>query len=102
MTLIATTGTIFDCTDNQDTQRMLKGAADQNKRPYIRTGYNGTHITVTNRVPTWNVLEKPRTVYEIFPSWVTPAVVAAALGVAKAMYAPDLDVSLDLKEIGKK
>lgn len=100
-TLPLTEGMIFDCTDNHDTQIMLNKWAKENGRSYIRCGYDGTHITVTHRVPTWAVGEK-HTGYEIFPSWVVPAAVSAGAAIAKAMYKPDMEVFIDISQIGEK
>ncbi len=97
--LAQTNGVIFDCTDSQETQLQMHKWAETNKREYIRVGYDGTHITVTNRVSAWKVGEG-RDGYTIVPSWVVPAVIASALGVAKAMYQPDLDVVKDITELG--
>lgn len=100
-TLPLTEGVIFDCTDNHDTQIMVNEWAKKNARPYIRCGYDGTHITVTHRMPKWTTGEK-HTGYEVFPSWVVPAIIASALAVAKVMKYPDMDVTIDVGEIGVK
>ena len=93
---------LFDCTDSHKVQLMLCEWAKKNKVEYIRSGYNGgTHLTVTGRVPTWGA-DRETTGYEIVPSWVVPAAIAAALAVSKAMYCPDTEISHDLKELGVK
>lgn len=92
---------IFDCTDSQATQTLLSKYAKAKGLQYIRVGYNGTHITVTNHVSTWCTKDDPRAGYTIIPSWVVGAALPACIGVAKAMYAPELDVSMDIKEIGR-
>ena len=102
-TLSAVEGEVlFDCTDQQSTQRMLKQWAQEHKISYIRVGYDGTHVTISDRVPSWNSLDKERSGYAVFPSWSVPAALAGCLGVAKAMYAPDIDVSADIKTLGGK
>jgi hypothetical protein len=78
---------------------MLSKWAEANNQKYIRCGYDGTHITVTNRVPRWNTRAKARTGYEIEPSWVAPAIIAAGFAVSKAMYCPDIEAGFDLREI---
>ncbi len=98
-TLGLTEGIIFDCTDNQDTQKTIYEYAKENNREYIRVGYDGTHITVTDRVPAWKVTGKERTGYEIYPSWVVPAAMAACLAVTKAMHSPDLRVISDIGQL---
>ncbi len=92
--------TIFDCTDSEAVQQMLYKWAKDNNRRYIRSGYDGTHITVVDRVPSWSVGEKA-TGYEIRPSWVVPASISAAFAVSKAMYCPDTDIRADLNEFVK-
>ena len=89
---------LFDCTDNQATQVMLYKWATENKRQYIRCGYDGTHMTVVDRVPSWITDDEPVSGYEIRPSWVVPASLAAAFAVSKAMYAPNTEIRADLKE----
>ena len=100
--LVTTEGTIFDCTDSQPVQAMLYKFAKENNRKYIRVGYDGTHITVTDRVPTWKTSGVQREGYEVFPSWVVPAALAACFGVAKAMYEDGIKVIGDLKEFKMK
>lgn len=101
-TLPTTEGTIFDCTDSQPTQAMLYKYSQENNRNYIRVGYDGTHITVTDRVPTWNTKGVEREGYLVYPSWVVPASLAAGFAVAKAMYGADIKVIGDIKEIKSK
>ncbi len=99
--LATVTGEIlFDCTDAQKTQLMLQAWAKEHGVAYVRCGYDGTHLSVSDRVPTWHTTE--RTGYEITPSWVVPAVVAACLAISKAMYAPETDFSGDLRQLGAK
>ena len=91
----------FDCTDRQDTQRQMFEWAKQYSRNYIRVGYDGTHFTIADFVPTWRT-GPARTGYEITPSWVVPAALAACLGVAKAMFCPELNISGDIKNLEVK
>lgn len=93
---------LFDCTDSQPTQMMLADWAKKHDRRYVRCGYDGTHMTVTDRVPTWNTKLEARTGYEITPSWAVPAAMAACFAVSKAMYCPETEVGADLKEIWRK
>ncbi len=99
--LACSEGVLFDCTDAQRTQQELHKWAKENDRQYIRCGYNGTHLTVTDRTSSWHVGEEI-TGYTVVPSWSVPAAMAAALAVAKAMYTPELDVVKDIKELGGK
>ena len=88
----------FDCTDRLSTQQQMFAWATANKKKYIRAGYDGTHMTVTDRVAAWHQGPE-RTGYEITPSWVCPAAHAAVMAVEKAMYHPSLDFSGDIKDI---
>jgi len=98
-TLSLTLGEIlFDCTDNQDTQVFLCKWAREHGRQYIRVGYNGTHVTVTDKSSSWRTTATATTGYTIQPSWAVPAALAACLGVSKAMFAPATEASLDLKD----
>ena len=92
---------LFDCTDSQETQIMLCQWAKDNNRIYIRCGYDGTHVTICDSVPQWQTSDKPTTGYEIRPSWVVPATLAACFAVSKAMYASDTEVRADLKDFQK-
>ena len=93
-----TEGTVLDCTDRHGTQLFIEKWARDHDRPYIRAGYDGAHITVTNLIPEWtNGLDD--TGYEIVPSWVVPASIVAALAVARLMFAPRLTVSASIDEI---
>ena len=89
---------LFDCTHNQGTQVMLYKWAKNNNRQYIRCGYDGTHMTVVDRVPSWVTDDEVVSGYEIIPSWVVPASIAAAFAVSKAMYAPLTEIRADLKD----
>lgn len=99
-TLASTEGTIFDCTDNPKVQQMIYTFAKEHNREYIRVGYDGTHITVHDRVPKWGNVE--RTGYEVFPSWVVPAAMAACFGVTKAMHNTELVVTGDIGKLTNK
>lgn len=92
-------GVVFDCTDNQDTQNFLYLWAKQENLPYIRCGYNGTHLTVTNKNSTWRTTKEATTGYTIVPSWVVGAALPACLAVAKALYCPTLNIFADISEL---
>ncbi len=91
LNLIKTTH-IFDCTDRHTVQVMLSNYAAANDLKYIRVGYDGVHITVTDSVPEWSVGDDDSG-YTTVASWVAPAVLAACMGVIKAMYNPGLEVA---------
>lgn len=98
-TLSITEGVIFDCTDNLASQTLISNFAKSSGRRYIRVGYDGTHMTVTSRSSSWKT--KDTSGYEITPSWVVPAALAACLGVAKAMYSSGLEIHHDICELVK-
>jgi hypothetical protein len=68
--------------------------------PFIRAGYDGTHITVTSVVNGWIKNNSENEEYTVRPSWVVPAVTVAALAVGKMMKYPNQETSLDIAEIG--
>lgn len=90
---------IIDCTDSPRAQLNIHKACVNRGIPYIRAGYDGTHMTVTSNVSGWIRNEEEET-YTITPSWVVPAQVVAALAVGKMMKFTNQEVSLDIGEIG--
>ena len=94
--LISTTF-IFDCTDRHDIQIMMSRYAKEARLNYIRVGYDGTHMTVTDEVPEWNVGDDTGG-YTIVASWVVPAIMAACMGVTKAMLNPNVEVSHEVDD----
>jgi tRNA A37 threonylcarbamoyladenosine dehydratase len=91
---------VFDCTDSPKSQFMLYTECKKKGVNFIRAGYDGTHITVSNIVSGWIKTDTENEDYTIRPSWVVPAVTVAALAVGKMMKYPNQDVSLDISEIG--
>lgn len=95
-----TTNLIVDCTDDLATQRALCSACVSGKQRYIRAGYDGTHITVSSSVPNWGNDE--RRGYSVDSSFVAIASMVASFATIKALMMPDLEVSLDVTEIGAR
>ncbi|MCK9288508.1 MAG: ThiF family adenylyltransferase [Sphaerochaetaceae bacterium] len=86
--------TLFDCTDRISIQKFLSNWCDEMGVTYVRVGYDGLHITITNSIPDWSTDgDEDEGGYSITPSWVVPAIIAAAYGVAKATQFYDLEVS---------
>lgn len=75
-------GTIFCCTDNAKSQQLVCAYARKNKLPYQRVGYDGTVLNVSRGFPLSfiDIKDVPNG-YDVTPSWVIPAVTAAALAV---------------------
>jgi molybdopterin/thiamine biosynthesis adenylyltransferase len=88
---------VFDCTDDLTAQRELSSFCKARQVRYIRTGYDGTHITITSSVPLWGSEE--RRGYHFDSSWVVPATTAAALAVGKALKYSNQEVGKDVGEI---
>jgi hypothetical protein len=65
---------------------------------YVKAGYDGEHISLSNVVAEWGETVDG---YTIVPSWVVPASVIAALTVAKIMKYYKGEVSLYLKDLLK-
>lgn len=91
---------IMDFTDSPKAQVTICNACRQNRIPYIRGGYDGTHITVTSVVSGWIKGDVEQETYQINPSWVVPAQMTAALAVGKLLKYQNQEVSLDISEIG--
>lgn len=91
---------VVDCTDSPKTQVMLYNLCLKRNVPFIRAGYDGTHITVTSIVSGWIDKASDEEQYEVQPSWVVPSVVCAALAVGKMMRFFNQEVSTDIGEIG--
>ncbi len=85
-----------DCTDNQNSQITNQEIAHSNGSKYVKAGYNGERMTLSDCVAEWG--EAPDG-YTIIPSWVVPASIIAALTVAKIMKYEKSEVSTELKKL---
>lgn len=92
---------IFDCTDSYRAQLMISRWARGRGIRYMRVGYDGNHLTVATTVPSWSTDEAQDAGYTSDPSWVIPAVLAAALGVQHALTGLDFDVGCHIDELGR-
>jgi len=89
-------GVICCCTDTLESQQLLCAYAKKNNLIYQRIGYDGTIINVSRAFPlTFQAIQQNG--YTIDPSWVVPAALAAAAGVASILYS---EISL-MDDIGK-
>ena len=91
---------LLDCTDSPRTQTMLYKLCLVYGAPYIRAGYDGTHITVTSTVSGWIKQDVEEETYQINPSWVVPSAIVAALAVGKMLKYHSQEICLDISEIG--
>jgi len=79
-------GTIFCCTDNLKSQQLICAYCRKNKFSYQRIGYDGTILNVSKTFPLSFKEEAGEGGYTVTPSWVIPAVFAAAAGVSSRAY----------------
>lgn len=94
--LFKQTDWIIDCTDRAEVQTENQAIAKSHGVKYMKVGYNGEHITLSNVVAEWG---ESTNGYTIVPSWVVPASVVAALAVGKIMKYHELEVSANLKDL---
>jgi len=87
---------VIDCTDNISSQTENQKIADKIGARYLKSGYNGEHISINNRVAEWGEAEDG---YTITPSWVVPASIIAALTVGKIMKYINKEISTNLVDL---
>ncbi len=87
---------IIDCTDKITSQKLVFDYAKSKNIKYLKVGYDGTHVTLANRVASWGEDEGG---YHITPSWVVPAVVVAALAVGSVLKYCGFEISADIKDL---
>jgi molybdopterin/thiamine biosynthesis adenylyltransferase len=78
-------GEVFCCTDNLKSQQIICAYCKKNELNYQRIGYDGTILNVSKTFPL-SFKEDQQEGYTITPSWVIPAVFAAAAGVSSRTY----------------
>ena len=79
-------GDIFCCTDNLKSQQIICAYCKKNELAYQRIGYDGTILNVSKTFPLSLKDADDERGYTVTPSWVIPAVFAAAAGVASRTY----------------
>lgn len=87
---------VIDCTDNVDTQIVNQEIADSLGSRYVKAGYDGTRVSISDRVGEWGESSGG---YTIIPSWVCPAVVVATLVVAKVLKYENKELSTDISKL---
>lgn len=79
-------GEVFCCTDNLKSQQIICAFCKKNELAYQRIGYDGTILNVSKTFPLSLKDADEEGGYRVTPSWVIPAVFAAAAGVASRTY----------------
>ena len=96
--LAANTDWVVDCTDNYKSQLKNQEIAKSINSIYFKAGYDGHKFSINNVVAEWGESEDG---YQITPSWIVPAVMVAAISVAKIMKYYDYETALSIKELFK-
>ena len=77
---------VIDCTDSAKAQMDNQEIAKSMKAKYFKAGYDGEDFGIHNSVAEWSTEEdNEEGGYTIVPSWAVPAMIVAALAVAKVM-----------------
>ncbi|RJP30023.1 MAG: hypothetical protein C4533_00155 [Candidatus Omnitrophota bacterium] len=79
-------GDVFCCTDNLKSQQIICAFCKKNDLGYQRIGYDGTILNVSKTFPLSLENKEEESGYTVTPSWVIPAVLAAAAGVSSRAY----------------
>jgi hypothetical protein len=92
------TGTdwLVDCTDVYKSQLENQRIAVSRGMKYMKVGYDGNHISISNRVAEWGEDEDG---YNVVPSFVVPAVVVAGLAVEKILKGHEKEVSSNIVDL---
>jgi len=96
--LASDTDWIVDCTDNYKSQLKNQEIAKSAGKKYFKAGYDGDKFSINNVVAEWGQVEDG---YQITPSWVVPAVIIAAISVAKIMKYYNYETSGNIEELFK-
>jgi hypothetical protein len=89
---------LIDCTDRFDSQKELSGWAAERVAKYIRIGVTTNHITIAHSVSDWETeleQEEQRCGVTV-PSWISPCVIGASYGVAKALKFSNMSIGGDI------
>lgn len=87
---------VIDCTDNFESQLANQEIAMKNRAKYCKAGYDGMNFGIHNEIAEWG--DSPDG-YQIIPSWVVPAVMVAALTVAKVMKFEEKEVVTKVEDL---
>lgn len=89
---------VIDCTDKHEAQLENQRMAKENGAKYCKIGYDGTRISISDKVAQWDTGDG-QDGYRITPSWAVPAIAIAALGVGKILKYHDAELGCDLSQI---
>lgn len=90
---------IVDCSDKFESQQKVQSIAKKNGVRYMKVGYNGTHITISNNVPEWDATPGgTQDGYTIIPSFISPASIVASLAVYNILSSNYREVSCDIND----
>lgn len=87
---------VLDCTDKIKSQLENQRIAEKYNSKYVKAGYNGESMSISDSVAEWGEAEDG---YTIIPSWVVPASIVAGMVVAKMLKYNNCEMGLALKEI---
>ena len=88
---------LIDCTDRFESQKEISEWAKSKMTKYIRVGVTTNHITVAHSVSDWETgeIQTDRCGVTI-PSWISPCVIGASYGVAKALKFTNMSIGGDI------
>jgi len=89
---------IIDCTDNYESQINNQKIAKSKGIRYLKAGYDGESFSINNKVAEWGDVEDG---YQITPSWIVPAVIVAAMTVAKVIKYNEEEIFTNVKNLFK-
>lgn len=98
---LLTSDFVMDCTDKFTIQKELYDYCKKFKVNYIKAGYDGAHMTLTQTIPTWAVKDEDESSYttEPTPSFVLPAAMIANMMLCSVIYGLKPDISKNLDEV---
>ena len=97
-TIASNSDWVVDCTDNYESQLKNQEISKLIGSKYFKAGYDGDKFSINNIVAEWG---EAKDGYQITPSWVVPAVIVAAISVAKIMKYYKNETSLSVSELFK-
>ncbi len=89
---------LIDCTDSHSVQLNNQTYAHEHGLKYIKVGYNGFHITISNTVAEWDTGETPDG-YTIIPSFISPAIIVAGMAINIILTNTSKEISIDINEL---